>query len=367
MSDLEFFYLVMAVFYLWECTHWLRDTTVAFASWAGESFRISPPFLVVSSRDGGLHLASPLSAGGTFFPVSGWPIAVSPLGAANSMGAVVRFADKPRFSAGRHRLMVDGNRFAVAGSPAHAQGIAETLNRAVATPEGERGDMILDGLKRSLDAPAVAARLDEFARVARLPAIMASLLLLFLFLAGPLVFWQIGFATSWPWLLGGAAILCITNALVFLRAHKRLHPGLEDERFAHLLMVLLFPPAGMRARDMLSRPLLEHVHPLAAARTLCRPDVFERYASRVVRELRYPLVRHVSMGAEATAVWRWFDEHTLAEVDRFVTGHHLSLDRLAAAPARADRDSRSYCPRCHAQFTRAEGRCSDCGVGLAGF
>jgi hypothetical protein len=33
MTDLEFLFAVLAAFYLWECTHWLPLSTLAFASW----------------------------------------------------------------------------------------------------------------------------------------------------------------------------------------------------------------------------------------------------------------------------------------------------------------------------------------------
>jgi len=50
-----------------------------------------------------------------------------------------------------------------------------------------------------------------------------------------------------------------------------------------------------------------------------------------------------------------------------VTQSGLRLDQLTAAPARSEPESRAYCPRCHIQFTRAEGTCSDCGVSLRRF
>jgi rRNA maturation endonuclease Nob1 len=36
-------------------------------------------------------------------------------------------------------------------------------------------------------------------------------------------------------------------------------------------------------------------------------------------------------------------------------------DELLQSPLRADQTSRSFCPRCHAQFTAPTGICQDCG------
>jgi hypothetical protein len=123
----------------------------------------------------------------------------------------------------------------------------------------------------------------------------------------------------------------------------------------------------MRSRDPLSRPLLERFHPLAVARELCHPARFEEFASRVVREARHPRPRPSSGEGDADAVWAWFDRAMLERLEGFVSEAGLNADRLDIAPEKSDAQSQAYCPRCHAQFIRKDGGCSDCGVGLIRF
>lgn len=367
MSDLEYLYAVMVVFYLAECTHWIRTAAAPFIAWTGRCFRPSKPFFTAAGRDGGFHFASPLPTGGTFLVASAWPFALSPVAVVNPVGTMVCFDDAPEFTARRHRLMVGKLQLAALSSPAQARRLVALLNQLVATAQGEREEVITARMRAALDSAALSARLGSFRTVSRLPGILASVLLVFVFFLAPLVIWWLGVMMAWPWLLGGLVILSAVNSIGFLRAHRRLHPDLEDERFAHFLMVLLFPPAAMRTGDMLSRPLLEPFHPLAAASELCRPEEFEALACRVACGLRYPATRPASTTAGAGAVWGWHDRAMARAVEGLLVQHDLSLDQLVAPPAQADAGSRSYCPRCHAQFTRETGTCSDCGVGLASF
>jgi hypothetical protein len=366
MSDLEFFYVVWVAFYLWECSHWLLTPVVPFVSWFGGTFRRARPFFVASSRGAGLVLASPIPLWGTLLAASEWPLAVSPLGVVTLDGTTVSFADQPRFQARGHRLMANQARLAEAHSSAQARWLADTLKRISATPEAGREAPILGALRESLDPAAVSARLDEFKTVARCASLAAAALFLYGFVMAPALVWRWGLLPLWPWTLGGLVILCGVNAFAFFRAHRKLHPQLDDERVAHVLMVLLFPPAGMRARDLLSRPLLQRFHPLAVAGALGDPGELKVMVGRAWRELRYPRTEPPSRTAEAGEVRAWYHRALLAEVERFAGRNGLQPDQFASAPERSDAECRSYCPRCQAQFTRAEGTCSDCGVGLVG-
>jgi hypothetical protein len=367
MSDLEFLYVVTAAFYLWECTHWLPNSVVPFVSWYGGKSRTAAPFFVAAGRDAGLVMASPLPGLGTLFMASEWPVAVSPLGVANHSGAIVRFIDQPRFAVRRLRLMAGDQAIARMTSLSTGSRLAKELNHLTAVPEARRESMIRDALAESLSVEKVAVRHEEFKQASWLPRITAALLWMFAFIGAPTVIWRSGLEKTWPWLVGGLVALCGLNAIVFFRAHRRLHPKLDDARFTHLLMVLLFPPAGMRSLDALSRPLMERFHPLAVARQLSDASQFRVLSSRTVRELRYPRAAAPGVTAEGEAIWSWFNETLCSEVGRFVSKNGISIEESLAAPKRLDAECRSYCPRCLSQFTRTRGTCSDCGLRLVEF
>lgn len=367
MSDLQFFYVVMGAFYLWECTHWLRTATVPFVTWVGESFRVTHPFFVANSREAGLVFASPVLSIGTLFVSSEWPVAIAPQGVANAAGTHVSFADQPRFTSRRQQLRVEGQPFAKGASRSHVRWLADELNKISSAAEPEREDRVLALLRGAMDSKRIVDRLGEFKQTASLPSGLALALFLFAFMIAPAMIWRFGLAVLWPWLLGGVVLLSIVNAMVFFRGHKRLHPELDDERFGSFLMVLLFPPAAMRTRDLLSRPLLERFHPLALSKELCNANRFKAMAGRAVREGRHPREIGAMSKPGAAEVWQWFNQTKAKEGEEFVAQAGLQPDTFAAAPHRSDPDGKSYCPRCQAQFTRTDGVCSDCGIVLVPF
>jgi len=118
---------------------------------------------------------------------------------------------------------------------------------------------------------------------------------------------------------------------------------------------------------MLSRPLLERFHPLAIAASLCSPGQLKVLARRTVRELRHPQVGTLPAEGDAGKIRAWANAAMLREVERFAARNGMPPDQLDSTPARIDPECRSYCPRCHAQFTRADGACSDCGVSLVAY
>lgn len=367
MSDLEFLYAVMAAFYLWECTHWLPLGCAPFVSWLGRSFQLSNPFFIANSREAGLVFASPVPFFGTFLVTSGWPAIISPTGIANEDGVSFRFTDTLQYTTRRQQITVNGQRFSVAVSAAQARWWVAEWKRLGAAPEADRGPMIAKWIHDSLDCRSLGAGLEQFKQTARLSSVLAGVLFVFVFVVSPILILKWGFALVWAWLLGALLLLCLINAVLFFRAHKRLHPALDDERFAHFLMALLFPPAGMRVRDMLSRPLVERFHPLAVLRQTCAAGEFKRMAARVARELCYPGKVRTPQLQGAEPIRKWFNQAMLAETGQFLSRNDLDLEGLLCAPERQDLESQSYCPRCHAQFTRRDGECSDCGVTLVRF
>jgi hypothetical protein len=322
---------------------------------------------VLHTRELGGVLAPPLPGFASFFIASFPTLAVSPSGVASAAGVVVPFSGQGRFQARHQGVWNNRSRLVRVSSPAQAGWLAAELNRLAVLPEGERAGALSQWLAARLDAARVVARLEAFKLAARLPSLTAAAIFGWVFLATPLFIGSLGLALTWPWLLIGLVLLCGLNAALFFRAHRRLYPERDDERFAHLLMALLFPPAGMRARDLLSRPLLETFHPLAVAKELCPATEFDDLAGRVVRELRHPRPPRSGLAVEALSVWSGFHESLRQAVEQFLVRHGLSPDQFTVPPTPSDPECRSYCPRCHAQFVRVDGGCSDCGVALARF
>jgi len=156
----------------------------------------------------------------------------------------------------------------------------------------------------------------------------------------------------------------LTGVITFLfrRAYRVLYPDATDERFSQCLMVLLFSPAAMRAHDLLSRSLLERFHPVAVAATLCAGADFRRFARQILLDLQHPALPLATEGKpEHAAIEAAARAQTLAAVELTVRSAGATPAELTRPPLPLDPTCRAFCPRCHAQFTSPDLRCTDCG------
>src|SRR5215470_3530859 len=94
-----------------------------------------------------------------------------------------------------------------------------------------------------------------------------------------------GRSRSWLVLLVGLFALTFCSAFMFHRTHKAFFPEAADDRFTHFLITLLSPVTTIRARDALTRPLLEEFHPLAVAKVFCAEAIFSRFARHALLDL----------------------------------------------------------------------------------
>jgi hypothetical protein len=191
---------------------------------------------------------------------------------------------------------------------------------------------------------------------------VTNALVLYVFVVSPVVILWCGLKGTWPGLLAGVVLLTLACSLLFRQAHRRLYPAADDDRFTHGLTILLSPASAMRACDVLSRPLPEDVHPLALAGSLGSPDQWRRMARSAIKELRYPAQPETPTDDRlAVGIDRDFRSRWAMVLGEYLAARQLSEEELLAPPVPADNQCRAYCPRCEAQFTRAEEVCRDCG------
>jgi hypothetical protein len=188
----------------------------------------------------------------------------------------------------------------------------------------------------------VVDRIDRFYEVVEPLRVACNSLWIFVFgLAPVIVFWR-GLAGTWPeLLLLGLAFLGFT-LVVFWRGHRRLYPEARGERRSKTILMGVSPLGAIRAADHLSHRLLAGAHPLVAAVALCPREEAVRLAR-----------------------WLYFaPDGQDPDVRRYLESSDL-WDAVAAPPRLEEMGAAAFCPRCHAQYVRASGECSDCaGVGL---
>lgn len=378
MSDVQWLFVVLAALYGWECTGWLRWGAVALTSWSGRRWTLRHPGALAGNQRGGLVLAPPLPPLGTQFVASQYPLSLSPEGVLAFVatyphpgpriaagGAFFRWADVRKVKAHGKKLRVNGTLFLTAASPGVARQLRNDLQQLAQQTAAERTESIHQILKRTFDAQAAAVRRDDFRHRSRPVRWLANLLVLYVFAVIPAAIWHFGFLRTWLGLLLGLLTLTLTTATLFYRAHRKLYPDAEDERFTHTLTIALAPSSAMRAHDALSRPLLENLHPLTAAQGLLGDDAFREFAQAVWRDVRHPALPNCpSNDPAAIATEQFFREAQRQALEGFLKVHRLNPHELCRAPQPTEAASRAYCPRCETQFATPDARCADCG-GLA--
>lgn len=378
MSDLQLLFLVLTALYGWECASWLRRGSVACTTWLGRRWRVKHPGALLGNPRGGVVFAAPLPPLGTLFTANQFPLSLSPEAALAFVSTNVNPGWRPAQSgralsfealrevrANGKKLRVNGKVWLVASSTTHARSLAAVILQLAKLKPGQREEAIRNLAAASLDSKGVARRCQEFDAQSRPLRWWANALVAYVFVVAPIMIWFVGLRLSWLGLLVGLCVLTGATATRFRRAHRVLYPDAGDERFTHTLTIALSPANAMRARDALSRPLLEQFHPLAVASVFLPRTDFQGFARRTLLDLRHPALP-VCPGTDgvahaAEAFWR----HAVrVAAERMLKRGGMDLEDLCRPPAPADDACCAYCPRCDAQFTSTASHCADCG-GLA--
>jgi len=375
MSDVQLLFVVLAALYGWECLCWLRRGGVAMIRGLGGRWHAQHPGTLAGNHSGGFVLAQPLPPLGALLVANQIPLSLSPQGVLAFVattvnpggrptqgGRFVKWSDVREILTRGRKILVNGERFVVVATPGLARHLASELKRLTTLQSSERAAAVVTLLQSTLDAEAIAARRAAWQPLALPLCRLANVLVIYALAFAPAAVWSFGLLLSWWWLLPGLLALTMTTAILFARAHRALYPEATDERFMHTLTIALAPTSAMRAHDALSRGLLETFHPLAVARELLDLRTFTGFAGGILRDLRHPaLPWSPSEPSDALATERFHRETLLAAVETFLTRHGHPLEQWGRPPAPNDSASRSYCPRCEAQFTSVQSRCTDCG------
>ncbi len=378
MSEVQWLFAVLAALYGWECACWVRRGSVVFSTWLGRNWRARHPGALLGNQHGGFLFAAPLPPLGTLLTARQLPFSLSPDGVLAYVATNVNPGWRPAQSATFLRcdevrevttqgkkLLVNGEALLTTGSTGLLRYLADALRRLVESTPAERDTVIAEVIRATLDSKIVAQRWAELQKLSRPVRRLGNMLFVYLFIFAPGLIWQLGFKLSWAGLLIGLLALTTTTAGYFFRAHRKLYPQAEDERFTHTLTIALAPMATMRAHDVLSRPLFETFHPLVVAKAFLSNTNFRDFARRLLLDLRHP-AEPICPGAHPVARATELHARTTLQtaVEDLLRQEGVEPDELCRPPSLLDESCRSYCPRCDAQFTTTNGYCADCG-GLA--
>jgi hypothetical protein len=378
MSDIQLLFAVLVALYLWECACWLRRGSVAFTTWLGRRWQLLHPGALVGNQRGGFILAVPLPPLGTLLTASQFPLSLSPDGVlafvstnvnpgprGTQSAKFMRWDEIQDVHARGKKVFINGDPFISLFSAALARQTAVELESLRKLKLPQREAALANSLRLALDIKTAERRWNKARPLTQPVRWLANFLFFFLFAYIPFVIWRVGLSSSWLPLLIGLFALTIATAFFFRRAHCRLFPKAEDERFTHTLTIALAPTSATRAHDALLRPLLETFHPLVTAKLFLANKDFEDFARRVFRDLKHPALPLCPCEVAAAQAAELYHRNALrTAIEKFLKQAGLDVGALLGAPEPLDESCRAYCPRCETQFTNPDGKCNDCG-GLA--
>lgn len=171
---------------------------------------------------------------------------------------------------------------------------------------------------------------------------------------------KFGYATMTLFLLVGMEAAAIHLGYKFYRAHRQIYPDEKRAGVAELIKFLCCAPTVFHSVDAISSELVARFHPLVVAHLVCGPREFDRFCVRWVRSFKYS--NSVTDPNES-----WLRAQSGQLLTTFLKGINRPIERYLAGPERLDAASKSYCPRCEAQYQFADGLCADCAVAVVAF
>lgn len=375
MNDLEHLALVLVGVYWLDCLVFLRRGTALLCRGFGRGWQVGQPHETLGNQKGGLAWVTPLPVFPCSFALLLPPCSFSTEGvlAWNSLslhpttrgfqpGLWFSWEQIHSLQMEGLQIRINGKPFLNARSPHEALRIHGAMKAIKALKAPERKSLIEAQIKSSFDSARATTKRLEAEQATRVLRGQSWLLAATVFLISPALILKLGLAPVGWWLLGAIYLQSAAMSVVVARAHRRLYPEADDERFIRVLTTLLAPLSAIRSPDLLIRPALEEFHPLVAVHALSSEEVFKQVAVASLRDFHHPIepvCPEVASPAQATE--SYFRNCVGQHLIPFLGQQGISDASALNPPEPSDPSHRAYCPRCHNQFTHPSSRCADCG------
>ncbi len=360
--------LVLLAIYLSECIFFPSGSASLFR----RSIRGHGIVLPVGAVTGNHQLVveNLLPQTGSVFVAEPAPPLISPSGVCcflngseNRVAGYVDFADAGFFSS-KDCSVSSGSTFVCSsGTAQQAERLSDLLARIKASAISERDTLITDGFQHMLDTRRAGRRWRAYQRACGLLSLdswtlFGTLVALFAMLA----LFRFQLVAAWP--LAVLALIVMPHSVyVFFRVHLMLFPQKSHERWKEVALMILTPPACIRAGDFIARELFAGFHSLAVSRVLLDEDGSRGFTARTLREIIYPL--NVDDPYNSSEAAEWAKKKWAAVVWEWAEREFGDPLQLVGAPEKLTEGCICYCPRCLTQYLLLRNSCSDCpGVAL---
>ncbi|MGB0036425.1 MAG: hypothetical protein WBP79_13215 [Candidatus Acidiferrales bacterium] len=376
MIEFSFLLVIVLLLYLVECGVWVPAGSVAFR------LPTNPkrPLRMISRRQAAARssivFANPFSVGGGIIVCPPLPVWISPQGvvvapsaatnlrsdsAGRTRRAFISFDDMNAIEVRQKNLCVNGEPFVSTASEFQAAYFAELLKALRKKKAQDRAVEIERKLTRWFDADRAAAHLEHFSEKVLSVGMDSLALLLGIFVVMPVVVWRFGLVASWPFLLLYLVLHVAWIGRRFRRAHRDMLPLAKESRWSAMMMVLLSPPAALRATKYLAKGLAGEFQALAVAAARDSAVDFQALASWTLRDATFGADMYAGENEDASRAAQWFRERLRAAVVALIREKGCDPEALIAPPPRESDRVQTFCPRCWSQYVVAQGTCTDCG------
>lgn len=299
------------------------------------------------------------------------PIGVSPEGifseqdAGPGAGRFLKWEELESVVADARWVKINGRRWLKTPSVHNAEEIARELKALKNVPAADRDRLLRRWIGTAFRMRDIEKALAGLRAPLRRMAILSNSLFVILFLGLLPASFFFSFRDLWIGIAVVGLAHTITIGETYRRAHRRLYPTADDERFSAWLTMLLFAPAAIRAHDGITQPALYRFHPLAVSVAVLKKDRARAHVATFLRERRFPPPgRGSETDAPLRAAKEWHRARMIECMEECCESAGWRVDELLGPPIRLDPASRAFCPRCLAEFVIEKGGCPDCG-GLA--
>jgi hypothetical protein len=366
MSDSFILLLVLAGFYLHDCSLWLERDTVAFFATGLRRWRPVRPHPLLSGTNKGLLLSfrlPPLTPVYLSHPrrIAASPTHVCPSSAAGAPPTAppISYDAIHAVAAMDSALTINGTAFARCQEPFLATMAAESIRRLLPLSPKRRDGALAKAVAAALDPEQLETTVCSLARDGFVLRVCCNTLFLYLFLGLPVAVAFLNLLTTWLYLLAILVVLTVVGAVEFRRLHAARWPADRVARRSLLIRFCFFPPLAMRAYDLLAHRIAAHFHPIALALVLGDARTADQVIRQTLRQLRHPLAM-AEADPVADATQAWFRKAEESAIRALLIARGLPPDEYLAPPKRPDTQSLAYCPRCETPYAVPSGLCSDC-------
>ncbi len=373
MSDEQTLLLVFVILYLFENLFFLHRNSLAFVSMYGARFSVKYPSTVIGNKRGGLIMSNPFSPLGFVFVSNPIQFSLNKNGVISFVSNCLSASEVPsqskclfswseinKIEKISNEIFINGKLFLKHRSSSLINQWANLISVINNLSTDSRERYIKEYLESSLNTKKIKLIKTEFFKKSRYLIILCNFIWFYIFLISPLFVLCFGFTNIVINIFLIYAFLHILTIFKFISTKRRLDLNWSQRDFlSNLFKVLVFPPAIIRAYDSFTTNLFDGFHPIALGYVFLSKYDFQKLAKELILDLKYPIILD-ELDEKDKPIVQDFNRIQVESINSFLKENLYEMNDIIAHSFSNDDNAKSFCPRCHAEFTIEQGICSDC-------